>query len=161
GAGWLVRPEFGPLFLTLAERMCMMNSNSRRQIAWVAFGTLLAVAVLGWGVSRMRSHRSVDELIRRLADENPRVRASAAKELAKLGPEAARATEALSTTLKDEDAKVRYYSAKALSTIGPHDSLAVPALIERLRDPDPQVRYFAVKALSKIGPEAREAAPAL
>lgn len=59
----------------------------------------------------------VQELIRQLADREPRVRMQAAEELRKLGIQAASAQVALEEATCDEDNEVCTVAAEALTTI--------------------------------------------
>ncbi len=72
---------------------------------------------------------AVPTLITTLNDANPRVRAEAARALARIGPEAKEAVPALIARLDDPDEEVRQASARALGQVGPAAAPAVPALI--------------------------------
>ncbi len=72
---------------------------------------------------------AVPTLISTLNDPNPRVRAEAARALARIGPEAKEAVPALVARLDDPDDDVRQAAARALGQVGPAAASAVPALI--------------------------------
>ncbi|HVU87244.1 MAG TPA: HEAT repeat domain-containing protein [Pirellulales bacterium] len=73
--------------------------------------------------------QAVPTLVKTLDDPNPRVRAEAARALARIGPEATEAVPALMARLDDPDEDVRQASARALGQVGPAAAPAVPALI--------------------------------
>lgn len=72
---------------------------------------------------------AVPTLISTLNDPNPRVRAEAARALARIGPEATEAVQPLIARLDDPDEEVRQAAARALGQVGPAAAPAVPALI--------------------------------
>jgi HEAT repeat protein len=73
--------------------------------------------------------QAVPTLVNTLNDPNPRVRAEAARALARIGPEATEAVPALIARLDDPDEEVRQAAARALGQVGPAAATAVPALI--------------------------------
>jgi HEAT repeat protein len=72
---------------------------------------------------------AVPTLISTLNDPNPRVRAEAARALARIGPQATEAVQPLIARLDDPDEEVRQAAARALGQVGPAAAPAVPALI--------------------------------
>ena len=104
-----------------------------------------------WAV-RMLGESSLDPgaVVGALADVDPRVRASAARSSARLGPEAA--IEPLIAALGDQDAAVRDVVADALARLG---SRAEDALVSALARPE--LESGAVRALAAIpGPPRPE-----
>ncbi|MES1213802.1 MAG: HEAT repeat domain-containing protein [Singulisphaera sp.] len=79
-------------------------------------------------------NNAVPTLITTLNDANPRVRAEAARALARIGPEAKEAVPALIARLEDPDEEVRQAAARALGQVGPAAAPAVPALISLIDD---------------------------
>lgn len=93
---------------------------------------------------------AVEPLLAVLNDQNPNVRAGAARALGKIGD--VRALDALVFRLRfDDDVEVRKSAVWALHIGG---ARAVGPLIEALRDPDEWVRFGAVIVLAKIGQPA-------
>jgi HEAT repeat protein len=82
------------------------------------------------------------------------VRIAAASALARLGPNAEPAIEALCRNLQTDESVLRWHASFALSKIGPS---AVPRLRLVLSASDPQVVTAAVDSLAWIGPGAKEA----
>ncbi len=105
-----------------------------------------------------RNVKTIPALIDKLASQDSRTRADAAKSLGELGPAASEAVPALIIALKDEYANISDPAMRPLGKIGP---AAVPALISALANKDERVRYGAARAIDAIGPEAKEAVPAL
>lgn len=86
------------------------------------------------------------------------VRTAAARALAILGPNAARAVPKLVRALRDKQNRVNWDAAAALGRIG---KASVPDLIRALDDSDSQVRETAAYALGEVGPDAAPAVPPL
>jgi HEAT repeat protein len=81
--------------------------------------------------------------------------------LASIGPNAAKATNALAEALGDPIPGVRWAACEALASIGPAAQSAVPQLIEALEDEFLYVRIFAAGALGSmtegtVGPRGAE-----
>lgn len=81
-------------------------------------------------------------------------RRDAAYGLAKLGPEAFGALDALVKGLSDRDEQVWMQSAMAIARIGSDAEKAIEALADNLGDRDQQKRYRAAWVLSRIGPSS-------
>jgi len=75
-------------------------------------------------------------LIQSLSDKNQQTRASAARELAKMGPAAKPAVPYLIKALKDPDLDVRVEVIRALGSIGPAAKDAIPDLFQILKEED-------------------------
>jgi HEAT repeat protein len=103
-----------------------------------------AVASLG--------EKAVPRLIKALEVEAVRPRAAAI--IARIGPPAKEAVQALIKALADKNPETRNEVLFALAAIGPDAKEAVPAIAQALKDPDPKVCYAACYALGKIGPAA-------
>lgn len=84
---------------------------------------------------------AVSPLVETLRDDDPNVRARAARALAHLGPMAAPAVQSLRQALKDEDARVRRHAARALGQIGPAARAAIPDLIDALHEVAEEPEY--------------------
>lgn len=95
------------------------------------------------------------------AHKSERVRAGAARALARIGPEALDHVPALMAAAKDTDPHVRHEAVLALGAIGRPAAAAVPTLVAALTDGDHVVPPGAAIALGQIGPEAEAAAAAL
>ena len=105
--------------------------------------------------SHTHTGHKVDDLIQKLQNKHPRVRAEAARELGKLRD--FHAVSPLINALKDSDAYVRAVAAVALGEI--KDASAVPSLIAALQgDQYIYVRQEAAKALGQIK-DARAVTP--
>jgi HEAT repeat protein len=90
------------------------------------------------------------DLVRLLADPEPRVRQRVALAVGRVG--LAEALEPLTGLLADPDFEVRRMAAFALGLVG--DARARPALIASLKDADPGVQGRAAEALGAIGDRA-------
>lgn len=98
---------------------------------------------------------AVPGLLDALHDDDPRLRAAAAKSLGEIG-DAAAVPELLRAMNTDPDGNIRWQASGALSKIG---EAAVPGLAEALKDEDWKVRRSAAEALS--GMREPSALPAL
>src|SRR5439155_19038019 len=74
------------------------------------------------------------DLIRSLSDKNQETRATAARDLAKMGPAAQPAVPYLIKALKDPDLNVRVEVIHALGSIGPGAKDGIPELLQILRE---------------------------
>jgi len=125
---------------------------------------LEAIGELGPEAEGMEA--AVPVLVRTLGDDDPHVRATAARTLGALGPMAKPAVPSLVAALADRGStvvvidgmpsqeRVWVVASKALGDVGP---AAVPDLIAALDHDDPRVCAGAAGALSQIGPEAKDA----
>jgi len=104
---------------------------------------------------------SLSALLVRIDSPEPRLRASAARALGRLGPAASPAVPRLVRRLGDPEPPVRAGAAWALGQIGPPARPALLPLVERLRDDDPSVRFHAGESLGRIGPDTEAARRAL
>lgn len=148
-----------------------------------------------WALARVHpddlelKRAAVTQLVARLSDDDPFVRAGAARALASLPPSpeitipiiekaladadetttsymldaliglGAKAVPGLTNALKYES--LRAQVAFMLGQIGPPAAPATEALAELVSDDDPNVGIEAAHALAKIGPGAKDAVPAL
>lgn len=169
-----------------AERVIRTNVKSN--------DGLLATTSL-WALARVHpddmnlKRSTLTQLVARLKDRDPFVRAAAARALAALPPSPEIAGPIFEKALADADETTTHYMLDALAGLG---SQAVPRLIAALKhsalrpqvanvlgqmgptaapataalarlvnDPDPNVSIEATHALAKIGPGAKAALPAL
>jgi HEAT repeat protein len=100
----------------------------------------------------------VTALINALDHKEAKNRASAAKSLGDMGPDAKLAVRRLIKALKDPDELTSRTAADALTKIGAPGRDDLPALIEALKDQKPDVRRYASGAIGQIGPDAASAA---
>jgi HEAT repeat protein len=153
----------------------------------------LALALPGTGAARAQAGdepiirgKPLHEWAAALKDPDPRVRAEAARTLARLGPKARPALTALKEAFKDPDADVRAQAGYALAAMGPEnlplllDALAsgdprgmlrtalrqfgpavVPGLLKALAADEPRLRRAAAAALGEYPLSARTIVPAL
>jgi HEAT repeat protein len=108
----------------------------------------------------------LDDLIFRLADESEYVRNATLEAIARLGPDAARATPAIEFRLRDsQDEGERDRARRALAAVRKTTPLpapvALPVLIDQLRSEEPEARGAAARAIREMGPAASAAVPAL
>lgn len=100
----------------------------------------------------------ITSLIASLDNKDAKARASAARNLGDLGPDAKLAISRLVKALKDPDDLTRRASAEALAKIGAPSRDDLPVLLDALKDLKPEVRRYAAGAIGQIGPEAAAAA---
>lgn len=103
----------------------------------------------------------VTTLINALDHKEAANRASAAKSLGDMGPDAKLAIRRLIKALKDPDELTSRTAADALSKIGAPGRDDLPALLEALKDQKTEVRRYASAAIGQIGPDAASAAEPL
>ncbi|MFH1139413.1 MAG: HEAT repeat domain-containing protein [Pseudomonadota bacterium] len=123
---------------------------------------LFLVILLGCFLVQPLSGAGAEESLERLGldltNQDPAVRASAAKKLGLLGPGSAPAISALVQALGDKVRLVHLEAGLALSRIGP---AAVSDLMKALADENKGIRSGAALALGKIEPPPLEAVPGL
>jgi HEAT repeat protein len=107
----------------------------------------------------------VPPLIVQLTYGAPKVRASAAKEIGRIGTiKASYVKEAIPVLLraaKDKDDDVRKAALHALGLVEADPEQAVPVLLEGLKSSNDQVRIAAAEGLGHFGADAKEALPEL
>ena len=103
----------------------------------------------------------VTALINALDNKDAKSRASAARSLGEMGPDAKLAIRRLIKALKDPDELTARAATEALAKIGAPGRDDLSALLEALKDPKPEVRRYVSAAIGQIGPEAASAAPQL
>jgi hypothetical protein len=96
------------------------------------------------------SHLAVTDILNRLDDPDPEVRAEAARALGRTG--SAEGVTALLERLRDPHSTIRTEAAWALGEIG--DPRAVPALVDVLSSGSEELQEAAAKALGAIGNQA-------
>lgn len=89
--------------------------------------------------------------------QNPKARPLVLRVLAKLGPKAAGAVDALVATSKTGDPELREHVYFTLAAIGPGAASATGTLIDAISNDDERVRESALYALREIGPGAKAA----
>ncbi len=77
---------------------------------------------------------AVPQLSDLLRDDDPAVRQTAAKILARIGPDAVTAVPDLIELLRDPDPQVQRAAVRALGQIGPQAGAAVPDLLQLLEE---------------------------
>jgi len=108
-----------------------------------------------------RRSQQVADLVKRLEDNDPDVRSSAARGIGRLGPSAETAIPALVRLLRDPVADVRMAAVEALADVGATPESAVPDLLLLLADADSGADLQAVRALRRMGPRAAAGVPDL
>jgi HEAT repeat protein len=98
-----------------------------------------------------RGAEDVSQLSASLAGTDVDASLAAARELARLGTDAAAAVPALTAALHSDSEQLRQAAANALAAVGPQAADAVPALADLLGDADAGVRARAAYALGEIG----------
>ncbi len=94
-------------------------------------------------------HVDVREHIRDLNDVDKKVRISACKKIAELGPAGADSIKALIERVNDDEADVRNAAVTALAEIGPIAKSAVPTIVDVIASE--RLNYTAFDSLYKIG----------
>jgi HEAT repeat protein len=130
-----------------------------------------ADAFVRWGAARALGRmagfegKDVDTAVKalgkRLADDNIRVRTTAAVALKHYGPAAKAAAADLASAVAKSDDETRKLAMRALARLGADAKPAVAALAEALAAKETSVRLEAARTLGQIGPAARDALPAL
>ena len=103
---------------------------------------------------------AVDELLRRLKDDDPAVRFWAVIGLTNAGARDEGAAGALEKALADPSVEVRIVAAEALCRID-RESAALPVLTDALTDESWWVRLEAANVLDRVGEKARPALGAI
>ncbi len=143
-----------------------MNTALRSWLLTVAISAGLQVFV---DAEEPPETSRIPAFVGKLADGDPQVRADAASELKRFGPEAKSAVPALLALLTDDGSfttkftggtafKVHTAAFNALTAIG---SESVVGLTAALGTPSLEVRWRAARILGLIGPKAKPALPAL
>ncbi len=111
---------------------------------------------------KIHSKTQVETLRIALDDPAPKVRATAAAALGRLGRQAEEVAPALLATMKDDMPEVRVVSATALGRVAPGDEKAIETLgLALTGDPDVNVRNAAAPGLGLMGQQAAAAAPVM
>jgi HEAT repeat protein len=108
-----------------------------------------------------RSERGLTILILALADQDPELRALAAKLLGSFGDKAVEALEGLQRGLGDGSVAVRVHCAEALGALGEKAERGRPRLLDSLNDEHAGVRAAACLALAKLGSSRANTLPSL
>lgn len=103
----------------------------------------------------------VAALARLTADSDPDVRTAALTAIAKFGPAARSAADAVLTAAARGDVEPRVAAVRALGALQTEAGQTVPVLIAALRDPDLRLRRVAAAGLTRFGPDAKAALPEL
>lgn len=137
---------------------CFMNAKVFKYIM------VLSQILVMSGLLAAAEKGTVDSLARDLKSSKSNVRAHAAADLARLGPEAAEAVPALIAALQDESAAVRHEALNAIDRIGPAARAAAPALIDALKTKEarePRFQTEIMNALGSLGHDSSDAVPVL
>lgn len=136
------------------------NPNSRIRLSAAAYlGNLEAQA-----------HQAVESLIKALQDEDPEVRAAAARAILSIGASPSERKKACNILMDLLDGRVfeghdglfmaQVRAAGALSSFGPSEAWTVPWLITKLHDRSQRTRIFCHQGVGKDWPRSkRSAAP--
>lgn len=108
---------------------------------------------LGW-----LAREAMPALVGALADDEQKVRETAAQAIGGMGPDA---LPALCDILRHEDKYVRRHAVWALAKLGPLARPATPDLCAALNDIDPRTASGAAQALGSMGADGGDAVPAL
>jgi HEAT repeat protein len=100
----------------------------------------------------------VDDLIKQLKSKNSRLRGEAVEKLEALGPDAAKAVDALIPLLADKSPAIRLETSFALAKIGP---AALPALRHGLSSTENMIQIGCALTLGHMGSQASAAIPDL
>jgi HEAT repeat protein len=103
----------------------------------------------------------VAALARLTADSDPDVRTAALTALARFGPAAKSATDAVLAAATRGDVEPRVAAVKALGALQTEASQTVGVLITDLQDSDLRLRRAAAAGLTRFGPDAKAALPEL
>lgn len=103
----------------------------------------------------------VAALARLTADNDPDVRTAALTAIARFGPAAQSATEAVLTAAGRGDVEPRVAAVRALEEMKTDAGPTVPVLIVAIKDPDLRLRRVAAAGLKRFGPDAKAALPEL
>lgn len=136
---------------------------TNRQIG-LHLGALALLILLGVGAFWFfHSTYAVPTLIRALASDDAKARRHAAASLARLGPQAIPAVDALLRLAQpDRGLNDRTTAVGALVEISPAAAHGlIPLYTEALRHDDPRTRYEAAMVLAELGPLGKAAIPAL
>jgi HEAT repeat protein len=121
----------------------LRHFRDEEQLVWVAAQD--AICTMG--------SDAVPQLTAAVAvDEEPLVRADAAKILGMIGPKAKDAIPTLVAALRDADADVRAEATDALGKMSPEARAVLPELVRLLDDPAGKVRARACETVSVLGP---------
>ena len=120
----------------------------------IAIGCLVGFGLSGCSKENAEAKKiNVVAMTEALKSQDTEARINACVELAKAGPRAAAAVQALMPLLKDNDPNVRRLAAYALGEIGAASAPALPSLKAMLSDPDRQVVMQVVNSLRSIDPK--------
>ncbi len=137
-----------------------------RHLLWIAPLVLVTLAHTWLTQPRLTAQDAgtaaapaVETLVADLASDDVAKAEHAAQALAKLGPQAAGATGALTKLVDSEFVRLRVAAIEALAAIGPEAKAALPALIARFEDTDlanerEEVWVLASRATGRMGEAA-------
>ena len=106
-----------------------------------------------------------DALVAALGDDDPEIRAQAAKGLARVDPDlllqSGDALDLLARNLADDTIDVAVNSAQVLLALGPEAAPALDLVLAALESGDPDVRTLAARVVGSVGRDAERSVPAL
>jgi HEAT repeat protein len=121
-------------------------------------GLIIGLVCLGLAVGCGKGSRSestsAPDLIKKLYDPNPEVRAEAAEQLRIRAPEGKEAISRLYELLGDEHERCRSWASDALAA---HGELAYPQLTKGVKSESSQVRALSWRALGNMEPNVKRA----
>ncbi len=101
------------------------------------------------------------EAVRLLGSDRSAWRERAARDLGKMGADAATAAPALVKALRDDEHSVREAAADALGLVGVKDDSVLRALERTLKDPWPSAQIAAAASLGRLDPAGKSGLPVL
>ncbi len=134
-----------------------MNATAHRLLSGLLVLAVCVASATADSPTDGNETSEINQLASALSSVEIDERRDAAYALAKLGPGALPAIDALIKGLGDRDDQVWMQSAMAVARIGPQAEPAIDALVRSLGDDGEQRRYRSAWALSRIGTAAIEA----
>lgn len=129
----------------LCKSLCRLGS-----VLPAAFVLLLLNFTVGSAIAQIRD-KSVEELVKQMADSDTETRRDAVYELVRRQSDTAEVVTGFAKLAHDSDEQVQFQSLMGLARLGNKSAPAIESLVQLLSDRGDQVRYRASVALGKIG----------